>query len=365
MLQRHSEDLELTATETPADASSEYSDDNCGVIFDDDFESPPLSSSPLVHAVAGTKEKATVTIDPTPSTNKHVPRIGSETITPKSILKKTSSVAHEVTPAPVPAHETKKQVETETSSSDEMVELAETRLPFITPTPGRGRQTHDKPAGFLAKLDQVADSHTCNAEYSEEDDEDVFEDPLNEEIDMYEPDIGESPNDTSVISLRNAVVKVDAVGAASPGSKWPSIHDVFYGLHDEDEHIECTSQDMHVFTARGAETMTMNPFLGTFHEFFFGPEGEFDVDSVPSLTPEISSRHRLFRGTSLSAARVVVVAFVLWQATLVPNNKGIPVPISKRPGVRSSALPFAVDSKALFEEREQARRPQGWLSKLW
>ena len=172
MLQRHSKKLELESLEIAVDASSEYSEDDVGMIADEDSDRRSLPSSPSsVHSVTEQpgpvknsmeesqvqdRTNAGVMIDPTPSTNKS--RAASIATVPKSILKKKSNYVSEVTPATVSIpREAKQQSEVSSNSGEVIDSPLTTRLPFVTPTPMRKREDRD---GFLAKLNQVADGES-------------------------------------------------------------------------------------------------------------------------------------------------------------------------------------------------------------
>lgn len=401
MLQRHSEDMELAVSENPVHDASEYSDDNAGMILDDDSEKrasvhgdssectddnaamildddsekPSLPDSPSVYFdedvkataenpdVVRVKRKAVVTIDPTPSTRKHVSRVDATTKAPKSILKKKRNIISEVTPAPMRPREEKQQ--SDWSSSDETDEPVPTGLPFVTPrVPSRlGRRMQagdmDTPDCFLAKLEQVADSEpvsvsTGNVEDNDEEDDDVFEDPLNEELDMMQWDMAETQNETLDCALLIDTTQ-DEEHSLSPISRWPSVHDVFYGCYDEEEHVEYTTDD-----------------IATLHEFFFGPDGE-DISAIPLVTPARATPHKHIRGTPVSAVRVLVLAFLVWQASLVvPNNSNEArrVTLSRRstniPSPRAT-FPFAkaMSDNMMLPHREPATFSKTWLSTVW
>ena len=342
MLRRYSEDLELPGSEDAFGA-----DDNAGMIPNDHFERQSLHNPPSAHELAdatnakenidGSCANTVVMIDLAPHNSKSAPHVNLDsTSAPKSILKNGKhNLSREVTPAPITANGAKKSYESPSSNetNDEFDEPTKTRLPFITPTPGRGKQTRDKADGFLAMLDKVADDETdCEgaavANY-ESDNDDASEESLNECFDAFGSDLGEeNQNNDADSALLNAADK-DLEHSLSPVSRWPSIHDAFYGLYDEKENVECTSEDMQDLC--DTESPTMSPFLSILQEFFFGSDDHDDVDSISSRVPAISNRRKLIRGTYISTVRVLAFAFLLWQAAF-PNNKEITqVTILRRP----------------------------------
>lgn len=319
VLLRHSNDMEKRTDDYDDD------DDSAGMILDDDVETPSLPESPPSAAGAAREimnsdesiddherakaKSAVVTIDPMPLYTRHVPTVssGTSTAAPKSILKKKSTLFREVTPAPLLAKEAKQHKEA--LSSDDFMDGPS--IPFVTPTLERGRQNRAKSAGFLTKLDQVTDvavdggNTKQNGAEEEEEEDDVFEDPVNENVEEI------------------------------------------FGLWGD-------RRDGDICNALPSVTTTI------LHDH--------DNDTIPSHIPKSAIRRKPF-----SAARILFVAFVLWQASLVPPNDkdGLLRRAIPRRSCATVALPFANDVKSgdtasLLAEQKQVVGPQSWLaSKLW
>ena len=178
----------------------------------------------------------------------------------------------------------------------------------------------------------------------EEDDEHIFEDPLNDERAMFHIDSGGNQTDSFNGSLVDTVSKGER--AVSPVSRWPSIHDVFYGIHDEEDCVDCSSEEMREIS-ESEKAGSMFPILAAFQEHFFGLEEDCDVDDIQANVEKTSTRPKPLRGSSLPIVRLFVAAFLLWQASLLPNaDNGIPLVISSRrsmSGTHNATLPFSND----------------------
>lgn len=383
--------MELEASSTnqaDASASEQYSDDNGGMILDDEDDedmrppppsSPSMSGSESVKSTEATndvenfrpKENSVVTINPTPSC-KPVTRApsASNTITaPKSILKKKRSET--VTPAPQ-AQDIARTTHFDESSSDEdeneeREEATIGSIPFVTPIPGHDNQSKDKLNGtdLLAKLNQVAEGSTDRFDTrrvedhvpadteSQDDESDVFEDPTNEELGDYEFQ-QETPQE--IVEIATSQERAD---------RFPSIHDVFYGVHDDEEFQECSFEEMEAIHPSNPK---MNPLLAILHDFFFRDACDTDVDDC-TISMEDMEQVKVSPGTLttsfLSVSALIVMALVfLCMLPLAANDisrTGVPIP--KRALAPTNTNPF---TNELTKEDTTLKEDPRWFSgKIW
>jgi hypothetical protein len=343
MLRRHSEDMELVTSEKSVDLESAYSEDIAGIIVDDDHLVTSSLASPAAYVPDdNASEKETfanaVTWDPEVSKRDHVARVGSVVNVPGTISKQKRNAIPVVTPAPM--------VTAATIGADDQTTA---RLPFVTPTPVPAKQD------FLARLERVADKdaesvqpgehdqkkensgdllddavgydfdrdslkrvaekgaefvHRGQVYPNEEYDSDWFEDAIDSEFDTDASATGsKSIHSVECVSTNALLGKEDScVGRSTP--RWPSIHNAFYGLHDEAEHVECTLEEMQTLCFPAAPT----GIFSELHGFFFDP----DDDTIPSQVP--STRRTILRHSRLSTVRFFAISFALWQASLIPNS---------------------------------------------
>jgi hypothetical protein len=227
-----------------------------------------------------------------------------------------------------------------------------TALPFVTPTPVRAKQD------FLARLERVAGKDAESVQPGEHDQKekntgDLLEDATEYEFDrdalkrdsdmgaefVYRGQVDQNEDydsdwfaDSIVSEFKsnastagsNSIHSVECVSAnsllgkedpcvGSSTTRWPSIHNVFYGLHDDTEHVECTLEEMQTISFVAAPTGNFSEL----HGFFFDP----DDNTIQSQVP--STRRTVLRSSRLSTVQFFAIAFGLWQASLISDGSMI------------------------------------------
>lgn len=351
VLRRHSEDMGLFSSKKSIDLQSMYSESNIGIIVDNDHleSSLPGSSVEYTHDddVHEETKAITVTWDPEGSKNDDLAHVESDV--PGTISKLKRNAILEMTPAHI-LQATKIDVEGQSTA----------RLPFVTPTPARVKQTEKWSVGFLARLEQVTDYdaefvqpgkddrnkeyaagflddavnyefdsdalewvadngagsvHSGEGDRNQECHDDLFDVAIDSELAAETSAPGSNSRDSASCVSASKLIGKDDASSGHSARRWPSIHNVFYGLHDESEHVECTSEEMQAICLPAAPT----GLFSKLHGFFFDP----DDDTVPSQAPAVSARRTIIRRSFVSTVRVFVIAFVSWQLTLVRRGNEV------------------------------------------
>jgi hypothetical protein len=148
---------------------------------------------------------------------------------------------------------------------------------------------------------------------NEEYDSDWFADSIVSEFDSNVSATGSnSIHSVEFVSVNALLGKEDALVGNST-TRWPSIHNVFYGLYDETEHVECTLEEVQTISFVAAPTDNFSEL----HGFFFDP----DDDTISSQVPP--TRRTVLCSSRLSTVQFFAIAFGLWQASLIPNGSVI------------------------------------------
>ena len=339
--------MELVASKKSIDLQSLYSESNAGIIIDNDHleSSIPRSSSEYTHDDDVNEETNAIMVawDPEETKNEDGSRVESDV--PGTISKQKCNTIPEVTPAHILR-----------ATTIDVKDQTRARLPYVTPMPARVKPREKRSVGFLERLERIADNNAESVQPGKDDrnkgyasgfldgtidyefDSDALEwvagngtEPLHsgevnrnkechyELFDFAIVAEASAPESDSIESaLRvsaNKWMEKDDASVGHAARRWPSIHDVFYGLHDESEHVECTSEEIHAISLPATPT----GLFSKLHGFFFDP----DDDTVPSLAPAVSAPRTIIRRSFLSTVRVFVITFISWQVTLVPHGNEV------------------------------------------
>lgn len=261
------------------------------------------------HVVAQNKTVASVNID-----KRTMVRFAAVTPTPASVGRNQDKTPGKPFPTPpTPASRAPTPATPATSSSP------------LTPTSPASR-----PVALLARLERAVDKVSGPAPLGKDR---VGNDCDNDEFQ------GALSYDFGGVNFSKKLLIDDKACNEYAVSRWPSIHDVFFGLHDEAEHVPCTIDDMQNLPE--FETRRMNSLLLRLHEFFFGPDDGEDEEDTSSKAPLAMTRGTIPRRPFISAVRVFVIMFVLWQATLSGNMVDwttIPTRAALTPAINGESL---------------------------